>query len=85
MIPAKFDSNWPSSIREDDFVFDESQNWIVSMVYFVWSIVQNLDVFVNTFHTSFLQSVIQIGKVISEERVKIWNVNNGWLMTDIKW
>ena len=22
MIPAKFDSNWPSSIREEDFAFD---------------------------------------------------------------
>ena len=85
MLPTKFRFIWPSGCRGEFFFKSANQKQELPMAaMFVNGSGQNEQSVERTIHRCFLPSFTSFGSAVSEEKIKMWNVN-GWQTTDAKW
>lgn len=53
--------------------------WMESGGHVVWQIITKWCIFVWELIYKFMQILVSIGQVISEEKIKTWNANDGQL------
>ena len=70
MLPTKFQSIWPSCVREEDFQKLTNQKKELSVVaMFVNRLGQIENIYKRTFHRCFLPSFGSFSNAVSEEKI----------------
>jgi len=78
MLTTKFRFIWQSGFREEDFIKSANQKEELPVsVMFVNVSGQNMQSLERTFHRCFLSSFSSFGWRVSEEKIKMWKVNEG--------
>ena len=77
MLPTMFRFIWPNGFRGEDFKKSANQKQELPMAaMFVDGLGQNEQSLERTFHRCFLPNFTSFGWGVSEEKIKMWKVND---------